>query len=112
MLERTTRPISKSRGILAISAGIFVIVLMSAVWIFVAHLVATHAVEMEGSREFFGRLYLAFGMIVFCGILGTINGFLALRTGSTNGYLVALVLVIFGAALYIMYEASKLVPAT
>ena len=78
---------------------------MTAIWIWVDHLLAAQAGEASVARML-GHLNLAFALIVLSGILGTINGWQMAHSGKRNILLLVVILVIFGAALFIASGAS------
>jgi hypothetical protein len=99
----------KARGWVTIAAGIFIVVLMSGVWIFVMKAVADHRllVKTPENAAFLGRTYVAFALIVLCGFLGILNGVIQLRTGRRNLPLNALILILVGAALVTIWIGTS-----
>ena len=82
-------------------AGVFLIVLMSAVWLWVANLLASHG-SVDGdpaTSQFIGRTYVAFALVEVCGVLGIINGIGQVRSGRRNRVLAFAMLVLFAAAI-------------
>jgi hypothetical protein len=90
----------KTRGWIGLIAGIFLVVFMAGVWIWVATLAAHNGIAGEESaRAFFGRTYLTFALVMVAGVLGIANGVWQIRSGRPNRVLVTTILVVFLAAL-------------
>jgi TRAP-type mannitol/chloroaromatic compound transport system permease small subunit len=90
----------KTRGWIGLIAGVFLVVFMAAVWIWVAMLAAHQGIAGEQSAQaFFGRTYLAFALVMVAGVLGIANGIWQIRLGRPNRVLVTTVLIVFLAAL-------------
>jgi hypothetical protein len=100
---------TKTRGWVTIAAGVFIVVLMSGVWLFVAKAIAEHRVTLDtpNTAKFLGQTYMAFGLIVFSGILGIANGVVQLRTRRRNISLNALILMLVAAAVVIIWLATS-----
>jgi hypothetical protein len=88
------------RGWVSLVAGAFMVVLMAVVWIFVAHLVATGRVtQMDPATEaFFGRTYVAFGLVVLSGLVAMVGATMQIQSGVRNRALSFAVVVLFAAA--------------
>jgi magnesium-transporting ATPase (P-type) len=96
---------AKRRGWVAVGAGVFLVVFVSAVWIWVARLMAGQTAQ--GAAGFIGRLNVVFALIVLCGALGMFNGWFQAHSGRTNRAIAFAILVVFAIALFLAYAASK-----
>jgi hypothetical protein len=96
---------AQRRGWIAFGAGVFLVVFVSAVWIWVDRLMA--AQSDPAAARFTGQLNLAFGLIVLCGALGMVNGWSQGHSGRTNRPIVFGILIVFAIALYLAYTASN-----
>jgi magnesium-transporting ATPase (P-type) len=94
------------RGWVSFSAGVFLVVFMAAIWIWVDGLLAS-APRDPGLAQFQGRLNIAFALIVIAGALGGINGWLMARTGIRNRVLIVGLIVVFISALFVACSASN-----
>jgi hypothetical protein len=107
------RRFSKRRGYVAVGAGVFIVVVMSAVWLWLAWLAGTHQLEMTPDfAVFLGKLYVGFALVIVCGVIGIVNGIFVVRNGRSNVALLVALIVIFLSALAIMYKASKELPSS
>jgi len=104
----------KTRGLVSVSAGIFIVALISGIWLYISYLVATGAVQMPAAdaAAFFGQLHVAFAMIILCGFLGIGGGIWLRRRGTPNRFLTVATIILFVAALGVMWQATKLVTAS
>jgi hypothetical protein len=100
---------TKARGWVTIIAGIFIVVLMSGVWLFVMKAISEHrgTLDTPNTAKFLGQTYMAFGLIVFSGVLGIANGVVQLRTGRRNIALNAVILMLVAAAVVIIWLATS-----
>jgi cytochrome c oxidase assembly factor CtaG len=99
---------NQRRGWIAFGAGIFLIVFMGAIWIWIDRTVAAGgAMQDPGFAAFMARINLACGLVVVAGILGTINGWMMARTGMRTNWLIYAMIAVFGVALYLAYTASN-----
>ena len=96
---------AKRRGWAAFGAGVFLVVFVSAIWIWVDRLVAGKIAP--GAAGFIGRLNVVFVLIVFCGALGMFNGWGQAHCGRTNRAIAFGILVVFAVALFLAYAASN-----
>ncbi len=97
---KPTGQVSKGRARVTLVAGAFIVVLMSAVWIFVANLLAgQHERYDAATAAFLGRMYVSFAIVIVCGILGVVNGMLQLKNGRSNIALSIAIIVLFAAAI-------------
>ncbi len=99
----------KARGWVTIVAGLFIVVVMCGVWLFVAKAIGEHRVDVAtaDTAKFLGQTYVAFALIVLSGVLGVVNGVIQLRTGRRNIPLNAVILILVGAALVIIWLATS-----
>ena len=95
---------AKRRGWFAFGAGVFLVIFVSATWIWVDRLMAASG---AAGGQFIGRLNVAFALIVLCGVLGMINGWFQGHSGRTNRAIAFGILIIFAIALYFAYTASS-----
>ena len=96
---------AKRRGWAAFGAGVFLVVFVSAVGIWVDRLMAGQTAP--GATVFIGRLNVVFVLIVLCGALGMFNGWQQAHWGRTNRAIAFGILVVFAVALFLAYTASK-----
>jgi hypothetical protein len=101
---------SKRRGWVAFGAGVFLVVFVSAVGLWVDRLMAGQTAP--GVAGFTGRLNVVFVLIVLCGFLGMFNGWRQAHCGRTNRVIAFGILIVFAIALYLAYTASNAVNAT
>jgi hypothetical protein len=98
----------KRRGLIALFAGSFIVLLVGAVWIWVDRLVAGGtAVADPSDLQVLGKLNAAFPLILVAGILVIANGWLMLRTGKSNSALAWAVIVVFLVGAFIGFGASR-----
>ncbi len=97
------------RGWVAFGAGLFLVIFMTPVWIWVDVLLAGNGLAQRdaATAQFEGRINVAFGLVVVAGALGAINGWLMARTGVRNRALVFGLIVVFISALIVAYTASS-----
>lgn len=96
---------ARRRGWVAFAAGVFLVIFVSAIWIWVDRLMA--AQSAAAAAQFVGRLNLAFALIVLSGVLGIVNGWFQGHSGRTNRAIVFGILIVFAIALFLAYTASK-----
>jgi cytochrome c oxidase assembly factor CtaG len=96
------------RGWVAFGAGVFLIVFMGAIWIWIDRTVAAGVtVQDPAMAAFMGRINLACALVVVAGILGTVNGWMMAHSGRRNNVLIFAMIVVFAAALFTAYTASN-----
>lgn len=95
------------RGWVAFGAGVFLIVLIIGIWIWVNLLLAGGAQHDSAEATFLGKLNAAFGLILVAGILGTINGWGMAKTGRRNVALILFMVICFAAGLIVAVGASN-----
>ena len=90
----------KGRGWFALVSGLFIIALMSWIWFFLARAIADHRITPmnAGNASFLGTMFVAFALIIGCGLIGIAQGVVMIRTGRRNRTLSIVVLVLFLAA--------------
>jgi hypothetical protein len=90
---------AKRRGWASLVAAIFLIVAMGLLWGYVANLFGAHPAIDVGAARFVGSVYVAFALVLICGVLGIFNALGQIRTGRRNRTLGFVILVLFAAAL-------------
>jgi hypothetical protein len=97
---KSTPQVSKARAWIALGSGVFIVVLMSGTWFFVAKLVVeNHIASNADDARFIGQVFTTFALIIVAGFLGIANGIAQLRSGRRNLVLTVAMLVVFLAAL-------------
>jgi preprotein translocase subunit SecY len=101
---------AQRRGWIALGSGIVLVLFTGAVAIWVDRLLSANGLLQRDSTAaaFFGRLNVAFALVIVSGILGTCNGWSLARTGRRNNVLVIALVVVFVAALFVAYTASSM----
>jgi hypothetical protein len=99
----------KMRGWVALVAGLFLVLLISAVWVYVGRLFSAQGVVDRdvATAQFAGRTYVAFALVLVSGLLGVANGIWQIRTGCRNRVLVFAMLVMFAAAIGVAVIGSN-----
>ena len=95
---------SARRGWVAIVAGVFIVILLTWIWIFIAHAAATPGGILcnDAARDrFLGQIYVSFAMIIACGLLAIVSGIRMVRTGRTSWPFGVALIVLFIAACFI-----------
>jgi hypothetical protein len=100
---------AKRRGWVVFGAGIFLLVFVSAVWIWVDRLMAGQTAD--GLSGFIGRLNVVFVLILLCGALAVVSGWFQAHSGRTNRAIAFGILIVFAIALFVAYTALKAVNA-
>jgi len=80
-------PFSRGRGWIAIVAGAFIVILLAWVWIYIARQATVPGAilcDTATRGQFLGRIYVAFALIVACGLLAIGSGVRIVRTGRTS----------------------------
>lgn len=95
------------RGWVAFGAGVFMIVLVIGIWIWVDVLLAGGAQHDPTEATFLGKLNAAFGLLLVAGILGTLHGWRMAKSGRRNVALILLMVVCFAAGLIVAVGASN-----
>jgi hypothetical protein len=99
----------KARGWVALVAGVFLVVLMGGIWIYLANAIADHRMTMNtpGSRAFMGQVFVAFALLIASGFVGIASGIHQIRTGTRNrALLVVMVLLVLSAVGTIVFATS------
>ncbi len=92
----------KRQGWRSLIAGAFIVVVMLAVWIWVAILLGPRAAGADPALTVFTfKAYAAFALIVLSGVLGIASGLLQIRSGRRNKPLTFALVVCFVAAIFI-----------
>lgn len=95
------------RGWVSFGAGVFLIVLVAAIWIWVNVLLAGSAQRDAAEATFLGKLNVAFALILLAGVLGTIQGWRMAKSGRRNVVLILAMVVCFAAGLIVAVGASN-----
>ena len=99
---------AKRRGWVALSAGVFMVVFMGAIWFWVDRMMAAQGISTADvtTAKFLGRIHVAFALIILAGLLGIASGWLMARTGRRNRILIYTLVAVFAAAIFIAAGAS------
>jgi hypothetical protein len=102
---KTAARVSRVQAWVAVCAGVFIVVLMTGTWFFVAKVAAENQIGRHnaGDAAFLGQVFTAFALIIVSGFLGIANGIGQLRTGRRNLGLTIATFVVFLAALGIVF---------
>ena len=100
---------AKRRGWVVFGAGVFLVVFVSAIWIWVDRLMAGQTAP--GLSGFIGRLNVVFVLILLCGALAIGSGWFQAHSGRTNRAIAFGILIVFAIALFVAYTALKAVNA-
>ena len=98
----------KVRGWIALIAGIFLVVIMTGIWLFIASHVASGTVHLPTV----GQLYIGFALIIGGGFLAIANGVWMLRKGRPNLAVGVVMIILFVAAFFVVQQATKLLGTT
>ncbi len=101
-----TRQSQERRGWVSFGASVFLIVFMSAIWIWVDGLLAANARTDAALAQFEGRLNVAFALVVVAGAFGAANGWLMARSGIRNRVLIFGLVIVFVSALFVACGAT------
>ncbi|HTD37491.1 MAG TPA: hypothetical protein VK669_08245 [Candidatus Limnocylindrales bacterium] len=102
-------PISKARAWTSVIAGIFVILIICGIGVFlVAAMFAPGVRFTSRSGALFGALGIGFAMLLTGGVLGVLNGVAQLRTGRPSMPLTIASFVIMPLGLLVMLIGAKL----
>lgn len=98
----------KRGGWVAFGAGIFLMVVIAAVWIWVDHLLAANGIAPgeTAMAGYLGRLNVAFLLLVLAGALGVLNGWIMAHTGRPSRMVLIGLFVVFAAAVVLAVTAS------
>ncbi len=101
------------RGWVALGSGVFLMVFMAAIAVWVDRLLTANGLLQRDPKaaQFFGRINVAFALVILTGILGTFNGWSMINTGRRNNVLVLALIAVFVAALFVACSASNMYPA-
>ena len=99
----------KARGWVTLTAGGFIIVLISGIWLFIRRAFADGhlTVSTRDTATFLGQTFVAFALIFLCGVLGIANGVMQLRTGRRSVILNGAIIVLVGSALVVIWIATS-----
>ncbi len=106
------KEVPKSRGYIAIGAGIFLVVLMAGLYLFFGHLASSGAMDVPepAGSAFFGKLDLGFALLAISGAIGIGNGLWVVRRRTANTPLTIIGFLVAASALYSIWQATKLLP--
>lgn len=106
------KDVPKSRGYIAIGAGVFLIVVPAGLYLFFANLAATGAMTLpEGAAAgFFARLDFGFALLTVAGAVGIANGLWIVRRQKVNVPLTIIGFLVAVSALSCFWQATKLLP--
>jgi MFS family permease len=101
------------RGWVALGSGVFLVVFMGAVAVWVDRLLSANGLLQRDATaaQFAGRINVAFALIILAGVLGIINGAMMVRSGRRNNVLLFGLIVMFVAALFVACSASSMYPS-
>ena len=100
----------RRRGWVALGSGVFLVIFMGAVAIWVDRLLFANGLLQRDATaaQFTGRINVAFGLVIVAGILAIINGWMMAHSGRRNNVLVLGLLIVFVAALFVACSASSM----
>ena len=103
--QKNPAPVSRARAWVVVCSGVFIVVLMTGTWFFVAKVAADNQIGRHNADDvgFLGQVFTAFALIIVSGFLGIANGIGQLRTGRRNMGLTIATFVVFLAALGIVF---------
>ena len=93
----------KVRGWVALIAGIFLVVIVTGIWLFIAAHVASGTANLPTA----GQLYIGFALIIGGGFLAIANGTWMLWKGRPNLPVGIVMIVLFVAAFFVIQQATK-----
>ncbi len=100
-------------GWVALASGVFLMVFIAAVAAWVDRLLTANGLLQRDPKaaQFFGRINVAFALVILTGVLGIFNGWSMMQTGRRNNVLVLALIAVFLAALFVACSASNMYPA-
>lgn len=100
------------RGWVALGSGVFLVVFMGAVAVWVDRLLTANGLLQRDptAAQFFGRINVAFALVIVAGVLGILNGWSMAHAGRRNNLVLLALVVVFVAALFVACSASKMYP--
>jgi len=93
----------KVRGWIALIAGIFLVVIMTGIWLFIASHIASGTANLPTA----GQLYIGFALIIGGGFLAIGNGVWMLWKGRPNLAVAIVMIILFVAAFFVVQQATK-----
>ncbi|MBV9149904.1 MAG: PQQ-like beta-propeller repeat protein, partial [Candidatus Eremiobacteraeota bacterium] len=90
-------------------AGLFIVILLTWIWMFIAHAAATPGGILCGAaarNKFLGELYVSFAMIIVCGLLAIVSGIRIVRTGRTSWTFGIALIALFIAACFVAVNGT------
>jgi hypothetical protein len=105
----------KTRAIVVLSAGSLFCLLMGAVLAGLIYVSTTHhmtSVSRAVEARFYGTSLVGVLTLFSCGVIILVNGVLMLKRGRPNNVLSLAMIAVFIAALYILWQAASILPAS
>jgi hypothetical protein len=93
----------KVRGWIALIAGIFLVVIVTCIWVFIA----SHVTSGTANLQTAGQLYIGFALIIVGGFLAIANGAWMLWKGRPNFAVAIVMIILFVAAFFVVQQATK-----
>lgn len=102
----------KRRGWVAFGSGVFLVIFMGAVAIWVDRLLSANGLLQRDATaaQFAGRINVAFVLVILAGVLAIFNGWAMAHSGRRNNVLVVSLVIAFVAALFVAWSASRMYP--
>jgi hypothetical protein len=77
---------ARRQGVVAVFAGIFLIVVVLGVGLFLAASIGEHRVDVsdQDTGSLFGRTFVTLALFAVAGVAGIANGVVLIRTGARN----------------------------
>ncbi len=100
----------RRRGWVAFGSGLLLVIFMGAVALWVDRLLSANGLLQRDptAAQFFGKMNVAFGLVIVAGVLGIFNGWSMAHSGRRNTALVFALVVAFVAALFVACSASSM----
>ena len=93
----------KVRSWVSLIAGLFLVVVMTGVWIFIADQIAAGTAHLLHP----GGLYAGFALIIAGGFLAIANGIAMLWKGKPNLVVSIVMIILFVAAFFVIQQATS-----
>ena len=102
----------RRRGWVAFGSGVFLVVFMGIVAIWVDRLLSANGLLLRDATaaQFAGRMNVVFTLVIVAGVLGIINGWTMAHSGRQNKILVVGFIILVVAALFVGCSASRMYP--
>lgn len=97
----------RRRGRRALYAGVFLILLVGFIWIWIDRIFAGNATAFSdaSSMRLLGRLNVGFALLMIAGLMGSANGWLMMRSGKANIVLIVGLVIIAISAFFTIAES-------